>query len=126
MLPAGVAVLGVERLKAGAAVRSSLLHDVALASQHGLALEAAEVLHVPVATLGLSALVCKDDLREEDKNEWHSSQVDGDKGSARPALHRSQREQFSLPWLSALRSPHLSPRLMCVGTWVRSRWCFAF
>lgn len=62
MLPAGVAVLGVERLKAGAAVRSSLLHDVALASQHGLALEAAEVLHVPVTTLGLGALVCKDDL----------------------------------------------------------------
>lgn len=62
MLPAGVAVLGVEGLKAGTAVRSSLLHDVALASQHGLTLKAAEVLHVPVATLGLGALVCKDDL----------------------------------------------------------------
>lgn len=62
MLPAGVAVLGVERLKAGAAVRPSVLHDVALPSQHGLALKAAEVLHVPVAPLGLGALICKDDL----------------------------------------------------------------
>lgn len=62
MLPTGVAVLSVERLEAGAAVRSSLLHDVALASQHRLALEAAEVLHVPVTTLGLGALIRKDDL----------------------------------------------------------------
>lgn len=62
MLSTGVAVLGVERLEAGAAVRPSLLHDVALASQRRLALEAAEVLHVPVTTLGLGALIRKDDL----------------------------------------------------------------
>lgn len=62
MLPTGVAVLGVERLEAGAAVRPSLLHDVALASQHRLTLEAAEVLHVPVTTLRLGALIRKDDL----------------------------------------------------------------
>lgn len=69
MLPAGVAVLGVERLEAGAAVGPSLLHDVALAPQHGLALEAAEVLHVPVATLGLGALIRKDDLGGENESE---------------------------------------------------------
>lgn len=63
MFPAGVAVLGVERLEAGAAVGPTLLHDVALAAQDRLALEAAEVLHVPVAALGLRALVRQDNLR---------------------------------------------------------------
>lgn len=63
MLPAGVAVLGVERLEAGAAVGPTLLHDVALTAQHRFALKAAEVLHVPVAALGLRALVRQDDLR---------------------------------------------------------------
>lgn len=63
VVAAGVAVLGVERLEAGAAVWPALLHDVALAPQHRLALEAAEVLHVPVASLRLCALVGKDDLR---------------------------------------------------------------
>ncbi|KAK0145946.1 hypothetical protein N1851_015130 [Merluccius polli] len=48
-----VAVLGVERLVAGAAVRPALPHDVALAAQRRLALEAAEVLHVPVSPLRL-------------------------------------------------------------------------
>ena len=65
MLPAGVAALGVQRLEAEAAVGSLLLHDVAL----GLALEAAEVFHVPVAPLGLRALVCKDDLEKERRGE---------------------------------------------------------
>lgn len=64
MLPAGVTVLRIQGLKAGAAVGSALLHDVALAPQHCLTLETAEVLHVPVPTLCLGALVCKDDLRK--------------------------------------------------------------
>lgn len=64
MFPAGVAVLGVEGLEAGAAVGPSLLHDVALAPQHRLALETAEVLHVPVTPLCLGALIRKDDLRK--------------------------------------------------------------
>lgn len=59
---AGLAVLSVQRLEAAAAVRPAVLHDVALAAQDGLALEAGEVLHVPVAALRLSALVGKDDL----------------------------------------------------------------
>lgn len=63
MLPAGVAVLGVEGLEAGAAVGPTLLHDVALAPQHRFALEAAEVLHVPVTALCFSALIREDDLR---------------------------------------------------------------
>lgn len=66
MFPAGVAVLSVEGLKAGAAVRTTLLHDVALPPQHCLTLETAEVLHVPVTALRLSALICKDDLRKEE------------------------------------------------------------
>lgn len=65
VFPARVAVLGVEGLEAGAAVRPTLLHDVALAPQHRLALEAAEVLHVPVTALRLRALVRQDDLRKE-------------------------------------------------------------
>lgn len=64
MFPAGVAVLGVQGLEAGAAVGPSLLHDVALAPQHSLALETAEVLHVPVTPLCLGALIRKDDLRK--------------------------------------------------------------
>lgn len=65
MFPAGVAVLCVEGLEAGAAVGPSLLHDVALAPKHSLALETAEVLHVPVTALCLGALIRKDDLRKE-------------------------------------------------------------
>lgn len=63
VLSAGVAVLGVERLEAVTAVGSALPHDVTLPPQHGLTLEAAEVTHVPVATLRLRALVRKDDLQ---------------------------------------------------------------
>lgn len=65
MFPTGVAVLGIEGLKAGAAVGPSLLHDVALAPQHRFTLETAEVLHVPVTSLCLSALIRQDDLRRE-------------------------------------------------------------
>ena len=65
MFPTGVTVLGVEGLEAGAAVGPSLLHDIALAPQHRLALKTAEVLHVPVTPLCLRALIRKDDLRTE-------------------------------------------------------------
>lgn len=67
VFPARVAVLGVEGLEAGAAVGPTLLHDVALAPQHRLTLEAAEVLHVPVTALRLRALVRQNDLRKEGK-----------------------------------------------------------
>lgn len=62
MLGAGVAVLGVEGLEAAAAVGPAVLHDVPLSPQHSLALEAAEVLHVPVPPFGLGALIGKNDL----------------------------------------------------------------
>lgn len=62
MLSAGVAVLCVKRLVAGAAVRSTLPHDVALAAQRRLTLETAEVLHVPVLPLRLRALVRQNNL----------------------------------------------------------------
>ena len=63
VLATSLAVLGVERLEAATAVRAAVLHDVPLAPQHGLALVAGKVLHVPVASLGLRALVRQDDLR---------------------------------------------------------------
>lgn len=69
MLPAGVTVLCVEGLEAGAAVGPPLLHDIALTPQHRLTLEAAEVLHVPVTSLCLGALIRKDDLRKEGERE---------------------------------------------------------
>lgn len=68
VLGAGVAVFCIQGLEAVATVGPSFLHDVALAAQHGLALEAAKVFHVPVPPLGFGALVGKDDLemREPD------------------------------------------------------------
>lgn len=69
MFPAGIAVLGVQRLVAGAAVRSALPHDVTLAAQRSLALKTAEVLHVPVSPLGLRAFIRQNDLRRRDGGE---------------------------------------------------------
>lgn len=62
MLGTGVAVFRIQGLEAVATVGPSLLHDVALAAQHRLTLEAAEVFHVPVPPLGFGALVGEDDL----------------------------------------------------------------
>lgn len=61
-----VTVLCVERLKAVAAVWSSILHDVALATEGGLTLVATEVLHVPVPALCLGAFISKDYLHDPD------------------------------------------------------------
>lgn len=62
MFSACVAVLCIKGLKAVAAVWPSILHDVALAAEGGLALIAAEVLHVPVPALRFSAFISKDQL----------------------------------------------------------------
>lgn len=62
MLAACLTVLSIEGLEAAAAVRPSILHDVPLSAQNGLALETSKVLHVPVAALSLCALVGKNDL----------------------------------------------------------------
>ena len=71
VLGTGVAVFCVQGLEAVAAVGPSLLHDVALATQHCLAFEAAEVFHVPVSPLSFCAFVCKDDLEMEKPNgQW--------------------------------------------------------
>ena len=59
---AGVARLGVERLEAGAAVGPRRTHDVALAAQVRVALEALEVTHVPALALRLRALRREDYL----------------------------------------------------------------
>ena len=61
---ASVAVFGEHAVEAAEAVRPALSHDVALAAQVAVALEAGEVLHVPGAGLGLGALVREDDLKE--------------------------------------------------------------
>ncbi len=61
-----VTVLCIEGLKAVAAVRPSILHDVALAAEGGRTLVAAEVLHVPVPALCLSAFIGKDYLHDPD------------------------------------------------------------
>lgn len=73
VLSAGVAVLSIQRLVAAAAVRAALSHDVALTSECRLTLEAAEVPHVPVASLRLRALVRQDDLiTERERREGNS------------------------------------------------------
>lgn len=61
-----VAVLCVKGLEAVAAVWPFVLHDIALAAEGGLALVAAEVLHVPVPALCFSAFICKYDLCDAD------------------------------------------------------------
>lgn len=66
MFSAGIAVLCIEGLKAVAAVWSSVLHDVALATESGLTFVATEVLHVPVSALSLGAFVSKNDLQDRD------------------------------------------------------------
>lgn len=74
MLPTGFAVLSIERLEAATAERAAVLHDVSLPSQDSFTLEAAEMLHVPVATLGFCALVSKNDLwRETQDRGWRIS-----------------------------------------------------
>lgn len=57
-----ITVLRIKGLEAVAAVRPSVLHDVALPAKGGLALIAAEVLHVPVPALRFSAFISKDKL----------------------------------------------------------------
>lgn len=66
VLSTGVTVLCVKGLEAVAAVWPSVLHDVALAAEGGLTLVAAEVLHVPVPALCLSAFISKDYLHDKD------------------------------------------------------------
>ena len=58
-LSTGVAVLGEHAVEAAEAVGPPVPHDVALAAQVPVALEAGEVLHVPGAALRLRALVRK-------------------------------------------------------------------
>lgn len=62
MLPTRFTVLRVERLEAAAAEGAAILHDVPLPPQDRLAFQAAEVFHVPVATLGFCALISEDYL----------------------------------------------------------------
>lgn len=58
----GLTILCIERLKAATTEWSAVLHNVPLPSQNCLTFKTGEVLHVPVATLCLCALISKDDL----------------------------------------------------------------
>lgn len=62
MFSAGLTVLSIQRFKAATTIWPAVLHDVTLPPQNRLTFKTGEVLHVPVAPLGLRALVCKDDL----------------------------------------------------------------
>lgn len=62
MFSAGITVLRIQRLVAGAAVRPTLPHDVALAAQRSLTLKTTEVLHVPVSSFCLRTFVCQNNL----------------------------------------------------------------
>lgn len=66
-LAAIVAVLGEHVVEAAETVRLALSHDVALAAELLVAVEACEVLHVPRSTLGLGALVGQDNLDRWEK-----------------------------------------------------------
>jgi hypothetical protein len=61
---AGIAVFGEHAVEAGQAVGAPLPHDVPLAPELAVALEAGEVQHVPGPALGLRALVREDDLQK--------------------------------------------------------------
>lgn len=63
-LPAVVAVLGEHGVEAVQTEGLSVTHYVPLAAELFVALEAGEVFHVPGASLGFSALVGEDDLKE--------------------------------------------------------------
>lgn len=74
VLSAGVAVLRIQRLVAGTAVWPTLSHDVALTTECRLTLKAAEVPHVPVASLRLRALICQNDLIVKRGGKWQGFQ----------------------------------------------------
>ena len=63
-LSAGVAVFGEHAVEAGETVGPALPHDVPLAAQVSVALEAGEVFHVPGSTLGFGALVGENYLKQ--------------------------------------------------------------
>lgn len=64
-LAAIVAVLGEHVVEASQAVRLALAHDVALAAELLIAVEAGKVLHVPRPALSFRALVGENYLNEK-------------------------------------------------------------
>ena len=59
---AGITVFGEHAVETGEAVGSSLPHDVTLAPQLPVALEAGKVKHVPSTALSLGTLIGQNDL----------------------------------------------------------------
>lgn len=70
MLSASVTILSKHILKARAAVGPAVSHDVPLATQLPVTLQAAEVLHVPTASFSFCTLVSKNHLWE-----WQLKQI---------------------------------------------------
>lgn len=60
-----VAILGKHTLEARATVGPPVPHDIPLSTQLAVAFQAAEMLHVPTASLGFRAFVCENDLWED-------------------------------------------------------------
>lgn len=113
MVSAGVAVLGVQRLVAGAAVRAALPHDVALATQRSLTLETTEVLHVPVPSLGLRALVCQNNLglrRHQEERQRVSDALVGAKVESKWRLAVADEPGFGSTRFSQKKKQMLSVR----------------
>lgn len=72
VFPTGLTVFCVKRFKTVTAEWSPILHDVSLSTQDRFTLEAAEVLHVPVATLSFRAFISKNDLfGDKKKNNFY-------------------------------------------------------
>lgn len=65
-VPTGIAVLGEGRVETVQAKRSTVPHHVAFATELSVALEAAEVSHVPGSALGFGAFVGEDYLEVEE------------------------------------------------------------
>ena len=74
-LAAGVAVFGKHRVEAMQAIGSAVPHDVPLAAQTSVALEASKVLHVPSPAFSLRALVSKNYLKQSKGVKFGSSLI---------------------------------------------------
>jgi hypothetical protein len=73
---ARVAELSEEAVEATKAERATVSHDVPLAAQLLVALEAREMFHVPRSTLGFGALVCEDYLQNGTVLVFHVWKID--------------------------------------------------
>lgn len=85
---------------------SSILHDVALATESSLTFIATEVLHVPVPAFGLGAFVGKNDLRDRQRHNENQQNIemlsDGEKqlNGTTSNLDLLIKKSFILRWMN--------------------------